>query len=165
MLLLVAAVAVVGSTPAVRSFTYGRLGARSEEFDTSLGLWARSQWLASLAALSLGLHGFALTRAIAPASDVSLIAVVAVFVLAWVAGYVVFFVPNGVGVREVVMVAGLSAQMSPASAIAIAAASRLVYLAADALAGLLAGTAYGRRSLQSRNPDQEPGPTQEAETP
>lgn len=56
--------------------------------------------------------------------------------LAFVAGFIAFFAPGGIGVREGVLVAMLSGSMSLAEAVNIAILYRVWLVLADALAGL-----------------------------
>ena len=61
----------------------------------------------------------------------------AIYALAWIAGFVVFIAPAGVGAREGAMVAMLSAHMGLSEAVAIALLARVLVTLADfALGGL-----------------------------
>jgi uncharacterized membrane protein YbhN (UPF0104 family) len=53
--------------------------------------------------------------------------------LAWVVGYVTPGAPGGLGLREAVLVLGLSPVVGDAEAMAVALAYRLVTIVADAL--------------------------------
>jgi uncharacterized membrane protein YbhN (UPF0104 family) len=60
------------------------------------------------------------------------------FALAMTAGLVAIFAPSGIGVREAVMVAGLSAYMPVGVALGLALVSRLIFTVADILAASIA---------------------------
>lgn len=62
----------------------------------------------------------------------------ALFLLAWLAGFVAPGVPGGIGVREAGIVATASALLGPGPALLFAAATRIVTLAGDALFALAA---------------------------
>ena len=63
---------------------------------------------------------------------------VGAFALAFIAGFLAPGVPAGIGVREAVLVAGLSLEMSTGSALAVATAHRLINVAGD---GIILGLA------------------------
>ena len=67
-------------------------------------------------------------------------------ILSWVIGFVIIFVPGGIGVREAAFTAIASVTISPEIAATIAIASRLVFIAADAL-GAAAALALSPRRL------------------
>ncbi|HEY5553920.1 MAG TPA: lysylphosphatidylglycerol synthase domain-containing protein [Cellulomonas sp.] len=75
------------------------------------------------------------------------------FALAWVAGFLVFIAPAGLGVREAVLVGVLGSVLSPGAALALALVSRFAMVAADLLlaAGALVarGTTAGRGNVTS----------------
>jgi uncharacterized membrane protein YbhN (UPF0104 family) len=77
---------------------------------------------------------------------------VGAFALAFVAGFVAPGVPAGLGVREAVLVAGLSLEMSAGSALAVATAHRLINVVGD---GVIFGIAMGiRRFVRSPSADE-----------
>lgn len=63
---------------------------------------------------------------------------VGAFALAFIAGFLAPGVPAGIGVREAVLVAGLSLEMSTGSALAVSTAHRLINVAGD---GIILGLA------------------------
>ncbi|MDQ2846960.1 MAG: lysylphosphatidylglycerol synthase domain-containing protein [Actinomycetota bacterium] len=58
---------------------------------------------------------------------------IGVYTLAWLAGLIVVFAPAGAGVREAVIVFGLSPYLNPGSALLVALLSRALGLVADVL--------------------------------
>ncbi|CAN5467664.1 hypothetical protein BH23ACT9_BH23ACT9_01360 [soil metagenome] len=84
---------------------------------------------------------------------------VGVFAAAWSAGFLFLIAPAGVGVREVVLIAGLSTIAAPETAFAVTLLSRLFLSAADGVwggAGVLAGV--GRRGTPPALPSAKPPP-------
>jgi hypothetical protein len=67
------------------------------------------------------------------------------FAVAWAVGFVAVFSPAGLGVREAVLMAGMTAYGSPALAAAIVVMHRLLYVAADATCALCAWCLLGGR--------------------
>lgn len=65
--------------------------------------------------------------------EAPLVTVVFAGVLSWVTGFVVVFVPGGIGVREATFTAVASVAIPPTIAATVAIVSRLVFVAADAL--------------------------------
>jgi len=71
------------------------------------------------------------------------------FGLAFVAGFLAPGIPAGLGVREAVLVAGLSLEMGAGSALAVATAHRIINIVGD---GVVFGIAlYARRFIQPRS--------------
>jgi uncharacterized membrane protein YbhN (UPF0104 family) len=73
------------------------------------------------------------------------------YALAWSVGFLIIFVPGGIGAREVALIAVLAPVMSSASALVVALASRVVMTIGDLVwagAGLVIGRAQ-RRSRQA----------------
>jgi hypothetical protein len=98
--------------------------------------------------LGFVLAGFALdvlARGPLATVDSHLALLTGVFAFAWVAGFITPGAPGGLGVREAILVAGLSPVYGPGTAIALALIVRVCNVAADAL-GFLSGLAL-RRSL------------------
>jgi len=86
----------------------------------------------SFHAMVVGMAGSgALTGAAAGA--VGLVPTAGLFAFAWTLGFVAFFSPAGIGVREVLLGLGLAGVGPPAVVAAIVVGHRLVYLAADVL--------------------------------
>ena len=72
--------------------------------------------------------------------------VAGIFSLAWAAGFVAVFSPAGLGVREGVLLAGMSAYGSPSLVAALVVVHRLLYVAADGVCALCAWLFFrGRR--------------------
>lgn len=73
-------------------------------------------------------------------ADIGLVDALAISAAAWIAGFVIIFVPGGIGVREATFVALAPASVSPATALAIAVICRFAFVLADtvgAAVGLL----------------------------
>lgn len=82
-------------------------------------------------------------------------------ILSWVVGFVVIFVPGGLGVREASFTAIASVSMSSQIAATVAIVSRLVFMVADA-GGALAALPVGSRlrAAAAAEPAPEPAPNQ-----
>jgi uncharacterized membrane protein YbhN (UPF0104 family) len=80
-------------------------------------------------------------------------------ILSWVVGFIVIFVPGGIGVREASFTAIASVSMSSQIAATVAIVSRLVFMVADAT-GALAATPVASRLAASRasEPPSDPPP-------
>ncbi|WP_052450611.1 lysylphosphatidylglycerol synthase transmembrane domain-containing protein [Actinomyces polynesiensis] len=72
------------------------------------------------------------------------------YALAWTVGFLVFFVPAGIGVREVVLAAVLQGHLNQGAVLAVVLLSRILLTIADIGWGLLA-------SFFARHPDPAPG--------
>jgi hypothetical protein len=106
-------------------------------------LWSAVMWLL------LGVHAWILLRSIAPGPSVSWPLATGVMALAWLVGFVVVFAPAGAGAREAAIVFLLGAVATPAEALALALASRVLMTLADAIAFAI-GLALGPRPGQRR---------------
>jgi uncharacterized membrane protein YbhN (UPF0104 family) len=73
-------------------------------------------------------------------------------VLSWVTGFIVVFVPGGLGVREAAFTAAAGGALDPEIAATVAVVSRLVFMSGDAL-GAAAAVAVRRRLAVRRHPD------------
>lgn len=71
-------------------------------------------------------------------------------IISWVAGFLVIFVPSGLGVREAAFVLITSASMTSSTAATVAIVSRLVFVLAD-LIGAFAATLVRKRSKGQAN--------------
>ncbi|MEM7676658.1 MAG: hypothetical protein AAF449_11715 [Myxococcota bacterium] len=80
----------------------------------------------ALAWLLLGLGFFFAGRCVAPLTSFDAVATVMWYVAAYVFGWVASVAPAGVGLREGVLLIGLGERLSPAEALAAAAAGRLL---------------------------------------
>jgi uncharacterized membrane protein YbhN (UPF0104 family) len=87
--------------------------------------------------LAYGISFWLFLHAIIAAPNVPLVAAGTTFVIAYQIGYLAFFSPGGLGVRELTM-AGMLGQFVGAVASGIAVAARLWNLAAEFLAVLIA---------------------------
>ena len=72
---------------------------------------------------------------------IGLVDAVALTAAAWLAGFVIVFVPGGVGVREATFVALAPEALAPSQALAIALVTRLLFVAAD-MVGLGVGLVF-----------------------
>jgi uncharacterized membrane protein YbhN (UPF0104 family) len=109
-----------------------------------------------------GTHLWLLTDAMAGPGLAGWLRCVGAFALAMTAGVVAIVAPSGIGVREAVIVAALSAYVPVGAALALALASRLVFTIADLIAASAAALSGARalRALPSRRPAQ-PQPAQQ----
>jgi uncharacterized membrane protein YbhN (UPF0104 family) len=80
----------------------------------------------------VALHGYLMSHALGASEDSSLTAM-GFYVVSQVAGFVVLAAPAGLGVREAVIVAGLSPSVGPGGAAAAALISRVASLLAEVL--------------------------------
>jgi uncharacterized membrane protein YbhN (UPF0104 family) len=77
-------------------------------------------------------------------------------ILSWVIGFVIVFVPGGLGVREAAFTAAAGRALDPEIAATVAVVSRLVFMAGDALGAAIAVAV--RRRLTARPGTPTPGP-------
>ena len=105
---------------------------------TSVGLVLRHAppWLA------MGTATWLVALTFAP--DAPIIVVTFAGILSWVAGFLVLFVPGGIGVREAVFTAIASVALAPHVAATVAVMSRLVFLSADVIGAAGAAAVAGR---------------------
>jgi glycosyltransferase 2 family protein len=104
---------------------------------TSAGLVARH----AIPWLLLGMATWLVALTFAP--DAPVLTLVFAGILSWVIGFMVVFVPGGIGVREAMFTGIASAALPPHIAATVAIVSRLVFIGADAL-GALTAVAIGR---------------------
>jgi glycosyltransferase 2 family protein len=125
----VAAVLIFASalTAAVHSPLALRIAARTAALYAgtwvliSVSFWMASRALVQVSAAQLPVYGGA-------------------FAVAWIVGLVAVYAPGGIGVREALLVAILHPRIGTADAVLVAAASRVVFTAADLIAaGLSVG--------------------------
>ena len=90
--------------------------------------------------------------------------VIGLYGVAYVAGFVVPFAPAGIGVREAVLVGGISPFVGNDVAIVVAATNRLMYLAVELVLGLVAVAKRAERDAPPTTPDAsaEPAPATSA---
>lgn len=102
-----------------------------------------------LAALYLPVWGLAGLTSVAAVglvdADASPVRVVFAACLAWLVGFLVVPVPSGLGVREGVFAAAMSAELTSSQALAAALLARFAFIAADSIGALL-----GMAALRSR---------------
>ncbi len=122
------------------------------------GLWLRrSEGFDSAALLQATFFGgfaiLTLICALMLTQDVMLsIKLTGIFMLAWVAGFVVPLAPGGIGIREAVLIALAGDIASPALILSFAAITRLMTLGGDVLLGLgcyLLPDRSARRNMQA----------------
>ena len=87
------------------------------------------------------------------APDAPLLPLVLAGILSWVVGFLVVFVPGGIGVREAVLTAVASVALPPDIAATVAIVSRLVFTIADAL-GAIAAVVVRRMRASFASSDQ-----------
>jgi uncharacterized membrane protein YbhN (UPF0104 family) len=97
--------------------------------------WLPGAFLAGLTFwLAMGIPFQQLSRAISPESyTLSWVGTAAVFALAWTVGFVVFFAPAGLGVRESVLSLLLSTFLPVSQAVSIALLSRIAWVVVEAI--------------------------------
>ncbi|WNV87206.1 lysylphosphatidylglycerol synthase domain-containing protein [Umezawaea sp. Da 62-37] len=113
----------------------------------------RSMLLCTVSWLVSGLHVWVLAIALGASPSAALLPCVAGFALATVAGTLVFVVPDGLGVREGVLVAVLSGCLPLPAAVVVATASRVLLICSDVVMFL-----YGSWSARRARVDPAPIP-------
>lgn len=68
------------------------------------------------------------------------------YALAWVVGFLVFFIPAGVGVREVVLGASLAGLVPAGDVVVVVLLSRILFTIADLVLGLISSVAIRREA-------------------
>jgi glycosyltransferase 2 family protein len=104
--------------------------------------WALFGWSAN------GLMVYVLMRQLAGHPQGLLLVSVGAYSLSWSVGFLAVFAPAGAGVREVIMVAVLSARTGPGTAWTVALLCRALTVVADAVGGAAAAALVGRRRLR-----------------
>jgi hypothetical protein len=97
--------------------------------------------------LLVAVHGHLLSTALG-ASPSAALSAMGFYVLASVAGFVVLAAPAGLGVREAVIVAGLSPSIGSAAALGAAAFSRILWLVMEIVTWLLTRTLARKYGLE-----------------
>jgi uncharacterized membrane protein YbhN (UPF0104 family) len=108
-----------------------------------IGVWCvfgLAFWLAARALYSI------------PAADLA--RYTGAFAAAWVVGFVIVFVPGGIGVREGVLVFLLRGRLGEAEAVVLATASRIAFTLVDLVGGGAALVALRRLPSPERAPSQ-----------
>ncbi len=106
---------------------------------------------ALLGAGTIALGGWSFSALLlGPRPQVEVVAVVAAFAAAWVAGFLVVPLPAGAGVREFVLLAALGSEFGAAAVLAAAVVHRVVALVAEILLAVVARAA-GRARTSGRS--------------
>ena len=125
------------------------------EKSVSVGGMARALAWTTLGWLCYGAHAWLLISEFAGRGGHVLALSLGGYALAWAVGFLIIFVPGGIGAREIALIAVLAPVMSSASALVVALASRGVMTVGDLVwAGV--GLAIGRAQSQEAA-DQDPG--------
>lgn len=82
----------------------------------------------TVAWVGYGVALWALARGILPSANLPLRVAIGTFAISYIAGYLAFFTPGGLGVRELLLVGLLSPTIGAQSAVGLSLASRLVTL-------------------------------------
>jgi uncharacterized membrane protein YbhN (UPF0104 family) len=109
--------------------------------------WALTSWLL------LGTQVWLLANRLGAPPGRTLLLAVGGFAFAWSVGFLVVFVPAGVGVRDVLLVAALAPVLDLGAATAVALVSRILMSAGDLLLAATAGWAARHRHPAARRPD------------
>jgi hypothetical protein len=115
------------------------------EQPVSLGGMARALGWTALGWLLFGVHAWLLISEFAGRDGRTFTLALGGYALAWAVGFLIIFVPGGIGAREVAFVAVLAPVMPSASALVVALASRVVMTVGD-LVWAGTGLALGRVS-------------------
>jgi uncharacterized membrane protein YbhN (UPF0104 family) len=86
----------------------------------------------------IGSHLWLLTNSFSDPGFLGFLQLTSMMALAMIAGQITFFLPSGVGVRELILVSGLQTFVSYEQAIAIAIISRLMFTLSDLILGSVA---------------------------
>jgi glycosyltransferase 2 family protein len=105
--------------------------------------WNLAGWLL------LGLQVWALMTGIAGPRASALLLAVGGYSLAFTAGMLLVVLPGGIGARELILIAALSAVLPHGTAVAVAVVARVVTTASDLILGA-AGLGLGRRADRGR---------------
>lgn len=114
---------------------------------------ARALAWTTLGWLFYGAHAYLLISEFAGRSPHTLALSLGAYALAWAVGFLIIFIPGGIGAREVALIAVLAPVMPSASALVVALASRVVMTAGDLIWAAI-GVAVGR----ARKPAPGAGP-------
>jgi uncharacterized membrane protein YbhN (UPF0104 family) len=117
------------------------------EKSVSVGGMARALAWTTLGWLCYGAHAWFLISEFAGHGAHVLALSLGGYALAWSVGFLIIFIPGGIGAREIALIAVLAPVMSSASALVVALASRVVMTVGDLVwagAGLAIGRAQSR---------------------
>jgi uncharacterized membrane protein YbhN (UPF0104 family) len=125
------------------------------EKSVSLGGMARALGWTTLGWLCYGAQAWLLIREFAGHGGHVLALSLGAYALAWSVGFLIIFIPGGIGAREIALIAVLAPVMSSASALVVALASRVVTTVGDLVwAGV--GLAIGRAQSRSAKAQDQP---------
>jgi glycosyltransferase 2 family protein len=113
-------------------------------------IWSLVQWAC------FGVQTWLLARGLGGGHDRLLLLATGAFALAWVVGFLVVFVPAGVGAREAVLVLVLGPAVGNGNALALALVSRVLLIAGDLLTvavAVVSARIYARHRPAPRPPD------------
>jgi uncharacterized membrane protein YbhN (UPF0104 family) len=141
------------------------------EKSVSLGGMARALTWTTLGWLCYGAHAWLLIREFAGHGGHVLALSLGAYALAWSVGFLIIFIPGGIGAREIALIAVLAPVMSSASALVVALASRVVTTVGDLVwagVGLVIGRAQSH-AVPDLAPPLQPaslsGPAKPADSP
>ena len=125
------------------------------EKSVSVGGMARALAWTTLGWLFYGAHAWFLISEFAGHGAHVLALSLGAYALAWSVGFLIIFIPGGIGAREIALIAVLAPVMSSASALVVALASRVVMTVGDLVwAGV--GLAIGRAQSHSAKAQSQP---------
>jgi glycosyltransferase 2 family protein len=132
------------------------------EKSVSVAGMARALAWTTVGWLFYGAHAWLLIREFAGHDARVLALSLGGYALAWSVGFLIIFVPGGIGARELALIAVLAPVMSSASALVVALASRVVMTVGDLVwagVGLAIGRTQSRSAkAQTRSADETAGP-------
>ena len=139
VLIVSAALAFVASTNPVRHAIYRRVRLIPADYTPSSRFagWPSRFTLTVAIIVTTGLAGMLVISAFRLSPSPNLAGAVAAFVGAWVVGVLAFPIPGGLGVREGALVLALAPWLPAHQAVLVAAASRLVAIAAELIAAVV----------------------------
>ncbi len=123
---------------------------------------ARALAWTTLGWLCYGAHAWLLISEFAGHGGHVLALSLGAYALAWSVGFLIIFIPGGIGAREVALIAVLAPVMSSASALVVALASRVVMTIGDLVwagAGLAIGAVQNRSASRSADETAETAET------
>jgi uncharacterized membrane protein YbhN (UPF0104 family) len=125
------------------------------EKSVSVGGMARALAWTTLGWLFYGAHAWLLISEFAGHGAHVLALSLGGYALAWSVGFLIIFIPGGIGAREIALIAVLAPVMSSASALVVALASRVVMTVGDLVwagVGLAIGRAQSRAAKAQGRP-------------
>jgi len=122
------------------------------------GAIARAVFFYLLSWLAFGTHVWLLAVDLGAPPFHALPVSIGAFCVAATLGLLFVVAPAGAGVREVLLVVGLTPVLSPAAATAVAVLSRLVVMLGDVVAAAIGASHYRRRRAQVTTAGERPQP-------